>query len=305
MTIFLKKNNFSDLAISKAQLSTTMATPVEIFSNYILLKVYYIIVLVFLFASTATAFTLTSQVQEGALIYGKLEKNESLFLGQTQIKTTPDGLFFFGLPQDAQTPLKLTLTKQNQIQTLSFPIKKRKWDEEFVTGLPQDKVTPNAHNQKRINQENELLRKARESFKTTLFPTCFNRPVKEYKRISSSFGSRRVLNGLKAPGHGGTDYAAPIGTPVYAPTDGIIALVHSDMFLSGKTLLINHGYGLFSSYSHLNTIQVKHGQKVKVGDVVGQIGTTGRSTGPHLHYTITWLGVRIDPEQQIAEFMCK
>lgn len=257
-----------------------------------------------MFAPSSAAVTLTSRVQEGALTYGILRADEHLFLGKTELIPNKNGLFFFGLPQDAVSPLKLTLITPQQQQTLSFPIEKRKWAEEFVTGLPQSKVTPSNTNQKRINQENMLLKKARTDFEKSLFPLCFKRPVQQYKRISSSFGSRRVLNGLKVPGHGGTDYAAPMGTAVYAPADGIVALAHPDMFLSGKTVLINHGYGLFSSYSHLNKMDVTVGQKIQMGEYIGQIGTTGRSTGPHLHYTITWNGVRVDPEQLITDFPC-
>ena len=257
------------------------------------------------YSFSAFSFEITSKIQEGSLIYGQLNKDEKLLIGSTEIIPTKEGRFFFGLPQDS-TKLNLTLIHPDGKKEIkNFAVEKRKWKEEIITGLQPEKVTPSNKNTKRIQQENHLLKKARSTMNTSFFPTCFERPVKKFKRISSPFGARRILNNIKKAGHSGVDYAAPIGTPLYAPTDGIVTLVHNDMFLSGKTLLINHGYGLFSSYSHLNKIAVKEGTVVKKGQLIAEIGNTGRSTGPHLHYTITWHGTRLDPEQQIEDFICE
>lgn len=263
-----------------------------------------ILLIAFIYTTPIFGFEITSEIKEGALIFGTLEKGEKLFIGDTQIKSNPDGVFFFGLPQDTEK-LTLKLIKNNQTKLKNFNVQKEKWQEEYITGLQPEKVLPSHKNTERIKKENNLIKKARASFNTNYFPICFERPVKKYKRISSPFGARRILNNIKKAGHSGTDYAAPIGTKIYAPAKGIIALVHNDMFLSGKTLLINHGYGLFSSYSHLNNILVKEGDVVNQGDIIAEIGTTGRSTGPHLHYAITWMGVRLNPEQQINDFSCK
>ena len=258
----------------------------------------------FLLTNTVYGFELRSRVIEGGLTYGKLDSNEQLYLNNKEIKSTKSGFFFFGLPQDT-TSLKLTLIKNGKKKDLNIPVQKQKWQEEYITGLQTDKVNPSTKNQARIQKENQLLKKARENFNTQYFPFCFERPVKNFKRISSPYGARRILNNIKKAGHGGVDYAAPVGTPVYAPAKGIVALTHQDMFLSGKTLLINHGFGLFSSYSHLNQINVKEGDTINTGDLIAEIGSTGRSTGPHLHYTITWNGVRLNPEQLISDFLCK
>ncbi len=267
------------------------------------MKKFFIFTISFFLSTTSFAFELRSPVKEGGLTYGKLSTGEKLYLNNQEIKSTKSGFFFFGLPQDA-TILKLTLITNNEKKELTFPIIKQKWQEEYIEGLQPDKVSPSNKNQERIQKENALIKKAREDFNINYFPFCFDRPVKNYKRISSSFGSRRILNNIKKAGHSGVDYAAPIGTKIYAPADGVVSLTHQDMFLSGKTLLINHGFGLFSSYSHLNKISVQNGDKIKRGDEIGEIGTTGRSTGPHLHYVITWMGVRLDPEQQINDFSC-
>lgn len=302
---FTKNNPFlDDTHLLKTKRNRSGDTSIKSIAFYILLKICYLILFLCLLIPQSIAMTLISPIQEGSLIFGVLQPGENLFLGNTKIRTNPQGQFFFGLPQDAVSPLKLKLITAEKEQILTYPIIKRKWDEEIINGLPPQKVTLSPLNQKRIQQENLMIKKARSNWETTFFPTCFNRPVKNYKRISSHFGSRRILNGIKKAGHSGTDYAAPIGTPVYAPADGIVAFVHSDMFLTGKTILINHGYGLFSSYSHLNAITVKEGEYIQRGDLIGEIGTTGRSTGPHLHYVITWLSTRIDPEQLIKDYPC-
>ena len=141
-----------------------------------------------------------------------------------------------------------------------------------------------------------LLQKARQSSDGAFFPETWILPVAQYTRISSPFGSRRVLNGTKKAGHSGTDFAAPTGTAVVAPADGRVKVVHPDMFYTGKTILIDHGQDVFSSYSHLSEINVTENQVVKQGDVIGAVGMTGRSTGPHLHFAVTWFGVRVNPE---------
>ncbi len=263
-----------------------------------------ILSLILLFLSVQSqAFELRSPIKEGGLTYGKLNPNEKLYLNNQEIKTTKSGFFFFGIPQDS-THIKLILHTNNKEKEISIPVEKQKWQEEYISGLQPEKVSPSNKNIKRIQKENLLIKKARDNFNTKYFPFCFDRPVKNFKRISSPFGARRILNNIKKAGHSGVDYAAEIGTPIYAPADGIVELTHQDMFLSGKTILINHGFGLFSSYSHLNKISIKTGQKIKKGDLIGEIGTTGRSTGPHLHYAITWMGVRLDPEQLVADFSC-
>lgn len=257
------------------------------------------------FSFSAFSFEIRSKIEEGALVYGKINKGKTLFLEDKKIIPTPSGFFFFGLPQDSKEITFTLLDETGKKTTQKFSVQKRKWQEEYITGLQPEKVNISNKNQTRINAENQLIKKARENFNTNYFPFCFVRPVQNFKRISSPFGARRILNNIKKAGHSGVDYAAPIGTKIIAPADGIVALVHNNMFLSGKTLVINHGYGLYSSYSHLNKITVSTGDKVKQGDLIAEVGNTGRSTGPHLHYVMILNGVRLDPEQQIRDFPCK
>ncbi len=260
--------------------------------------------IIFLSSISTFAFTIDTPIIEGSLIKGTQKNNEKIYLGQTLIPAAPNGDFYFGLPQDAVKPLKLKIITSTDTKEVAFPIQKRKWEEQRINGLPKSKVNISSQNQKRIQNENKQLRLERTKTINTFFPACFIRPVNQPYRISGSFGNRRIFNNQVPAGHSGTDYAAPKGTPTYAIADGIVVVTHPDMFLSGKTVLINHGYGIFTAYSHLNDINVKSGQSVKQGDIIGKIGATGRATGPHLHFTMTWYTTRVDPEQVLTNFAC-
>ena len=115
-------------------------------------------------------------------------------------------------------------------------------------------------------------------------------------RISTHFGAQRVYGDVPAAYHSGLDIAAPSGTPVVAPAPGIVRLARGPFSLEGNIIIIDHGQGLYSAFLHLSAISVADGAIVAQGDEIGRIGTTGRSTGPHLHWGLTWHDVRVDPE---------
>jgi murein DD-endopeptidase MepM/ murein hydrolase activator NlpD len=130
------------------------------------------------------------------------------------------------------------------------------------------------------------------------FETGFLQPAQG--RISGVFGSQRILNGQPRSPHSGLDIAAPTGTPIVATADGIVSLVHDGMVLTGKTVMIDHGFGLDSVYIHMSDISVEQGQRVRQGDPIGAIGMTGRTNGPHLHFGISWYGAKLDPQTVMA-----
>ncbi|HEX7769309.1 MAG TPA: M23 family metallopeptidase, partial [Dokdonella sp.] len=117
--------------------------------------------------------------------------------------------------------------------------------------------------------------------------------------ISGRFGNQRVyvVEGRDVPKspHSGMDIAAPEGTPVQAPAGGIVTFADGGLYLTGGTLLIDHGHGISSNFLHLSRIDVKPGDRVEQGQVVGAVGKTGRATGPHLHWGLNWFNVRLDP----------
>lgn len=159
--------------------------------------------------------------------------------------------------------------------------------------LPQNFVTPSYVEQLRINQEQELIKKAYK-YRSILFPSlAFFKPVDGKK--SSPFGLKRILNGRHKGFHSGLDLSASIGTKVTAASYGRVILI-GDFFYTGNSIFVDHGQNLITSYSHLDSILVKEGDLVNHKTVIGTVGMTGRSTGPHLHWTVSLNGVRINPE---------
>jgi murein DD-endopeptidase MepM/ murein hydrolase activator NlpD len=162
--------------------------------------------------------------------------------------------------------------------------------EEHLT-LPERMVTPKAGDVERINRERALLEE-KFSLRSSRLWTTFERPVDG--PISSVFGKRRLMNDKPKSPHSGTDFRGQKGTPVHTISNGRVVLV-SDLFYTGETVVVDHGEGLFSLYAHLSKVLVDEGHELLTGDVLGLIGSTGRSTGAHLHLSVRLLGERIDP----------
>jgi murein DD-endopeptidase MepM/ murein hydrolase activator NlpD len=175
----------------------------------------------------------------------------------------------------------------------------RRWRVERVDGLAQKLVTPDPETAARIAADNKLMAAARARTETNpFFETGFIRPAEG--RVSGVFGSQRILNGVPRAPHLGLDIAGPVGTPVRAAADGIVSLAKADMVLTGQSVVIEHGHGLDTVYIHMNAIRVVDGARVKQGDVIGEIGQSGRANGPHLHFGVTWFDTRLDPETVLA-----
>jgi murein DD-endopeptidase MepM/ murein hydrolase activator NlpD len=138
--------------------------------------------------------------------------------------------------------------------------------------------------------------------KEALFAQGFVKPI-EKGRISSVFGSQRILNGVPKSPHNGIDIAVPSGTPVKAMSDGKVILSADDFYYAGNFIILDHGLGLNSMYLHLSQTLVEEGQYVKKGEIIGKVGTTGRSTGPHLHWSVQWYNKRVDPDSVFNFFV--
>lgn len=248
------------------------------------------------------SITLLNKPEQGALVYGKTGQGTKVYFENKELKTTPAGAFVFALPLDA--PDTVTLETDDHIFT--YDVTTRAWKTDIVDGLPPEKVILSDADQKRVDRESKRVENARKQASSKFqLPTCFSRPVKNNTRVSSPFGATRVLNGIKKAPHNATDYAAPTGTVISAPQDGKVIFTDSDLFYTGKTVLIDHGFSLISSYSHLNSITVKPGQTIKRGQTIGTVGDTGRANGPHLHFVLSWNNTRVDPEQVFNAFPCK
>jgi murein DD-endopeptidase MepM/ murein hydrolase activator NlpD len=264
--------------------------------------IFSLFIFVFLSSPLCAKIIVKGDFEQGSLIYGKAEKGAVVRFNGKRVLSDVNGAFVVGLSRDEKKQNFITVEKKDGTGEIKeITVAKRNWIIQKINGLPKNKVNPSAAEYKRIIAENGLIKKARAQAKSNPFfkNKCFIQPAKG--RISSVFGSQRILNGQKKSPHSGVDIAAPIGTVVKAASDGVVSLVHQDMFYTGKTVMINHGLGLQTVYIHMNAIKVKKGQKVKQGDVIGEVGTTGRSTGPHLHWGVSWFNVKLDPQKVVSK----
>ena len=233
-------------------------------------------------------------IQDG-LVIGKTRPGALIALDGGKVEQSDDGYFLLGFNRDAKPEAQLTVRFQDGTDARrQFKIKKRNYDIQRIDGLPKRKVTPSLEDLKRIKSERAQIAKAKRlRVRSAYFRSGFIRPVKG--RISGVYGSRRILNGQPGRLHYGLDIAAPSGTPVKAAAAGKIAFTHPGMFFNGKTVIINHGLGLTSTYIHMSDISVKVGDIVVKGQIIGKIGKTGRATGPHLHWSLRLNNQELDP----------
>jgi murein DD-endopeptidase MepM/ murein hydrolase activator NlpD len=177
--------------------------------------------------------------------------------------------------------------------TIVFDIKPKEYPASYITIKNKRKVNPNPDDMKRITKERGRLNKAlRHWTQQEQIDLDFELPAKG--RMSGVFGSRRFFNKQPRNPHSGLDIAAPTGTAVNAPAKGTV-IDTGDFFFNGNTILLDHGQGLISGYFHLSAIEVKPGQQINKGDLLGRIGATGRVTGPHLHWNIYLNRTKVDP----------
>ncbi|MDC0370597.1 M23 family metallopeptidase [Porticoccaceae bacterium] len=237
-----------------------------------------------------------SNLVQGSLVVATVAPGYSVNYKGKPLKINDNGTFILGLGRDAGEIMRLVVVddKGNE-EDYTFPVTKRKYNIQSVEGVPQRTVTPNPEDIARIRQDSLLVRNARQGVSGRQdFLAGFRKPLEG--PVTGVYGSQRVYNGTPKNPHYGVDYAAPTGTIVRAPAAGVVQLAHSDLFYSGGTLIMDHGFGLNSSFLHLSAVLVSVGQEVKQGDPIGKVGSTGRATGPHLDWRMNWLNVRIDPQ---------
>ncbi len=231
----------------------------------------------------------------GGLVKGKVAPGSKVSIQGKPVRTSPDGVFILGFGRDAKQKQSIEILEPNGFGfTQDIRLKSRSYKVTHIDGLPERKVTPKPQDIKRIKADNADIAQVRKlDTEAQNFLAGFQWPT--LGRISGVFGSQRVLNGKPRNPHNGVDIAAPKGTTILATAAGRVVLVHQDMFLSGKVVMIDHGHGLSSVYIHMSKIAVKKGQRVSKGDQVGTVGMTGRATGPHLHWGISLFGTHLDP----------
>ena len=186
-------------------------------------------------------------------------------------------------------------------QKLSFDVGNRNYPAQHIKLSNQQHVTPDPEHLKRIQRELDEQINAYKTFSSRQPSNLMlDRPVDG--RLSSAFGLRRIFNGEERNPHSGLDFAAPTGTPIKSPAAGEVILV-GDYFFNGKTVFVDHGQGLISMFCHLSSIDVKVGDELGRGEVLGKVGATGRATGPHLHWNVSLNNARVDPSIFIGAFI--
>ncbi len=252
--------------------------------------------LFFLLITTSSfAATFDGEFIQGSFILGKTEPGSEVFIDKKKVKVTSDGLFVFGLGRDRKYDVVITLNKDGNKQKIIKKVQKRQYDIQRIDGLEEKKVTPPEEVYERIKRENKWIGEARAvESDLTFFTKKFIIPV-ENAVITGVYGSQRILNGKPKWPHYGLDFAADEGTKIRAMLDGTVTLAKPDLFYTGGTLIFDHGHGISTLYMHMKKILVKKGQKVKQGDIIGTVGTTGRSTGAHLDVRLNWFQIRLDP----------
>ena len=248
----------------------------------------------------AVELDLAGHATQGGLMLGRVAPGAHVALEGKAVQVTPEGGFVIGFGRDHGPSARLDVTTAEGTRHEMITVTKRDWDIQRIDGLPPAKVTPDTSAQPRIAAEAERMRAVRRNDRASGdFTQAFRWPA--MGRVSGVFGSQRILNGEARQPHYGLDVAGAVGTPVLAAGAGVVTLADPDLYFTGGTLAIDHGHGLVSIYAHLSRLDVKVGQQVAVGDAVGAIGATGRATGPHLHWSLSWFDERLDPALVVPE----
>ncbi len=231
---------------------------------------------------------------QGGFVTGRIAPGSRVALDGRTVRVGRGGEIAFGFGRDHGPEATLTVTPPGgRPQAERLTIAPRAWDVQHITGLPPAQVTPDAEALRRIQAERERLGAARAvDSPRTDFIEGFLRPARG--RTSGVFGSQRILNGQPRQPHYGYDIAAPVGTPILAAASGVVTLA-ADFFFFGKLVVIDHGHGVNTLYAHCSAIDVTEGEAVSAGQRIAAIGATGRVTGPHLHFSLSWYQVWLDP----------
>lgn len=242
-----------------------------------------------------------AELVQGGYVLGRLAPGATARLeegGERSVVAPvgPDGWFMIGFDRDSPSEAVLVVDRAGvDGHQEYFFVEPRAYDVQRIDGLPDRQVTPRSpEDLARIRADGALKQAARSRDNLVDgFRGRFLWPVKG--PVTGSYGSQRILNGEPRRPHYGVDIAAPAGTPVKAPAAGVVTLAEEDMFFEGGLVFIDHGAGLTSALLHLSDVSVAVGDRVAAGAVVGAVGSTGRSTGAHLDWRMSWRGRNLDP----------
>ncbi len=241
--------------------------------------------------------TFSKPLEQGSLVVGHAPGAKRVAVDGTKVLVSPQGEFVFGFAYNRTPPATVALLYHDgtrETRTVS-PVA-RHYEIQRINGLPESFVTPPPEALAKIKREFETIERARtRDTQETFFDGGLDWPAPGI--LSSVYGSQRILNGVPKSPHLGVDIAAPEGTPIHAPAGGIVSLVGPDYYYDGNLTLLDHGHGVSTCYVHQHRIFVKQGQRVKRGQVIGEIGQSGRATGPNLHWGLNLFQLKLDPSR--------
>lgn len=240
-------------------------------------------------------FSVSGELKQGGLVRAKIEPGAKVTLDGRDLLLDSAGNFIFGFDRDYGDKAEVHVTfADGRDWSGVLDVGTRDYDVQYVEGIAKKYVEPPADTLARIRAEAKRKRAARaEMNASTGYLADFTWPLTG--RISGVYGSQRYYNGKPGRPHFGVDVAAPTGTSFHAPADGVVTLADDDMYFEGGLIFLDHGMGLTSAFLHLSGVDVKSGDVVVKGDVLGRVGAAGRANGPHLDWRMYWFDQHIDP----------
>lgn len=240
---------------------------------------------------------LSGAAEQGAIVTGRVSAGvRSLMLDGKPVPVAPDGGFLIGFDRDARAEAELVAVFADRQRIVrSIAVAAGRWRLEHINAPYRGSASSDADFARRRPVELAAIAAARsKEVESDGWRQGFRWPITG--RLSGFFGAQRIYQGKPGAYHSGTDIAAPAGTPFVAPADGVVTLAAETPFtLEGHLLIVDHGMGLSSAFLHCQRLDVKVGDRVVQGQRLGTVGRTGRATGPHMHWGLTWRGWRLDP----------
>lgn len=244
----------------------------------------------------AGTLELSGNMVQGGLAVGRTVPGAKVSLDGMMLDVDADGVFAIGFDRDQKPAATLRVVyPDGGTETRALAVAPREWQIQRVEGVPQKYVSPPPEAMAAIARATKLKEEARKTRAGgSRFAEGFIWPATG--PISGVFGSQRYYNGEPRRPHYGVDVAAPTGTPIRAPAGGVVTLAEPDMYFEGGLVFLDHGQGVTTLTMHMSRVDVKAGDRVEQGDVIGAVGGTGRATGPHLHWGMYWRGAWLDPQ---------
>ena len=253
----------------------------------------FLIIIIFT-TTQLNAIEFKGKFLQGHYIIGITDPSAKIIIDKKKVKVSNNGYFVFGIDRDRKFDLTVTKIIDGKKEKIIKKVLKRKYNIQRIDGLEESKVTPPESVYKRIKEENNRIGEARAINSDLLFfKDQFIMPVEGI--ISGVYGSQRILNGKPKWPHYGIDIAAKQGTMIKSSGSGVVTMAEDDLYYTGGTIIMDHGHGISTIYSHLETVLVSVGDIINQEDIIGTVGSTGRSTGPHLDFRINWFQTRLDP----------